>query len=169
MCRLAGVGATHDVFTKKFNPYSKVSKDDCHYKRFPDANDKVSVLVYVLDASKISLMNQVVLDTILDIRDEANDLEIPQVAILTKIDELCPKIKQDLQNVYKSKILQKMMKEFSSNSGIPMNCIYPVKNYHDEIKLSNDISTLILSILRHIIDDGNEFLDKQNFLGASQS
>lgn len=52
------------------------------------------------------------------------------------------------------------MEEFSSDVGIPMNCIFPVKNYSHEIDLNKDVDTLILSVLRRIIDFGDDFIEK---------
>ncbi|XP_067428581.1 interferon-induced protein 44-like isoform X1 [Thunnus thynnus] len=153
-------GHVQDGYT--FNPESKLSKEDRYYNGSPSANDKVHVLVYVFDANTVSLMNDDIKETILDIRDEANELGIPQVAVFTKIDEACPEIKQDLKNVYKSTILQEKMEQFSATVGIPMNCIFPVKNYHDEISLNNDADILILSSLKSIIDDGNDFLNEMH-------
>ncbi|TNN24930.1 hypothetical protein EYF80_064942 [Liparis tanakae] len=44
------------------------------------------------------------------------------------------------------------MEQFSEDVGIPMNCIFPVKNYDSEIDLDDDTDSLILSALRNIIN-----------------
>ncbi|XP_051264785.1 interferon-induced protein 44-like [Dicentrarchus labrax] len=145
-----------------FNPECKISKDDQYYNASPTVNDKVHVLVSVIDANTVSLMKPQVLEVMLDIRKEAKELGIPQVAILTKIDKVCPEIKKDIKNVYRSIKLHEKMKEFSANSGIPMDNIFAVKNYHEEINLNSDADSLILSALRHIISTGEDFLNRNN-------
>ncbi|XP_076612312.1 interferon-induced protein 44-like [Chaetodon auriga] len=137
----------------RFNPQSRLSEDDRFYNKSPTANDKVHVLVCVIDANKLS-MKEEVLQKIKDIRKEASDLGIPQVVIFTKPDELSPEIKESLKNVYKVKILKKKLETFSADVGIPMNCIFPVKNYHEEIDIDSDVDSLILSALRNIINFG---------------
>ncbi|KAF7652647.1 hypothetical protein LDENG_00094050 [Lucifuga dentata] len=52
------------------------------------------------------------------------------------------------------------MKDFSLALGIPMNCIFPVKNYSCEISLDEDMDTLILSALRGMLDFGKTFSTK---------
>lgn len=41
-----------------------------------------------------------------------------------------------------------------------MNCIFPVKNYSNEINIDDDIDSLILSALRLMINFGDDFIDK---------
>ncbi|TDH00804.1 hypothetical protein EPR50_G00192450 [Perca flavescens] len=144
-------GRVREEYT--FNPESKISKEDRYYTRAPTANDKVHILLCVVDASTVSQMSPKAIETLQDIREDASDLNIPQVAILTKIDLICPEIKKDVKNVYRSKILKKKMEEFSAAVGYPMNCIFPVKNYHEETNFNSDIDSLILSSLRDIIDN----------------
>ena len=52
------------------------------------------------------------------------------------------------------------MKDFSAAVGIPMNRIFPVKNYSEEINISDDVDSLILSALRCMIDFGDDFINK---------
>lgn len=65
----------------RFNPECKLSKDDRHYNSSPSDSDKVHILVFVIDASTISSMKQENMEVIEDIRDEANEMEVPQIVI----------------------------------------------------------------------------------------
>ncbi|XP_047429495.1 interferon-induced protein 44-like [Mugil cephalus] len=147
--KLVMKGKVKDDYT--FNPESKIPKNDPCYNNAPTDNDKVHIVVFVIDANTAHLMDSDVVETLCDIRDEATELGIPQVALFTKIDEACREIKTDMKNVYRSKSLQTKIEKFSANVGIPVNCIFPVKNYHSETNLNDDINALILNTLRNII------------------
>ncbi|XP_078131478.1 interferon-induced protein 44-like [Sander vitreus] len=146
----------------RFNPESALSDDDQFYNEQPTNNDKVHVLVCVINANTLSQMSEKTVEKIRNIRIEARKLNIPQVAILTKIDEVCPEIKDDIQNVYKVKYLKEKMELFSATVGIPMNCIFPVKNYESEIDLNSDVDALILSAMKHIINFGDDCINFNN-------
>ncbi|XP_014878221.1 interferon-induced protein 44-like [Poecilia latipinna] len=143
----------------KFNPASSLSDDDPGFISSPSISDRVHVLVcvYSANAAEIKLS---VLQKMRKIREAASDLGIPQLAILTHIDEACGETEKNLRNVYRSTYLKKKMGDFSSSLGIPMNCILPVKNYSDEIQLNPDVDTLILSALKLMIDFGDDYADK---------
>uniref|UniRef100_A0A668A3M3 G domain-containing protein n=1 Tax=Myripristis murdjan TaxID=586833 RepID=A0A668A3M3_9TELE len=151
--KLAMTGHVKDGYT--YNPGSKLSEDSQYYNAEPTLNDKVQVLVCVVPADKAALLTQDDVRKIRDIREMASDLGIPQLAVLTKIDLACPEIQKDLKNVYKSKYLKETMQKFSDLVGIPMNCIFPVKNYHEEIDINYDVDSLILSVLRRIINSNS--------------
>ncbi|KAM8748583.1 interferon-induced protein 44-like [Acanthopagrus schlegelii] len=143
----------------KFNPVSPLSSGDPGYNPEPSADDKVHVLVCVLSANSAEIKESV-LQKMADIREEASDLGIPQMAIMTNIDEACGETEKNLRNVYKSKHVKKKMKDFSATVGIPMNCIFPIKNYSKEIDINDDVDSLILSALRCMIDFGDDFINK---------
>uniref|UniRef100_A0A3P9PUH0 G domain-containing protein n=1 Tax=Poecilia reticulata TaxID=8081 RepID=A0A3P9PUH0_POERE len=105
-------------------------------------------------------MKSSVLEKMKSVREAASDLGIPQMAMMTHIDEACSETEKDLRTVYKSKYLKKKMKDFSSAVEIPMNCIFPVKNYSEEIDMNDDIDALILSALRNMINFGDDFIEK---------
>ncbi|KAM8725348.1 interferon-induced protein 44-like [Acanthopagrus schlegelii] len=153
-------GNVKDGYT--FNADCKISKDDRYYNTSPTFNDKVHILVSVIDANTSSIIKDEVLRGMQDIRDEASELGIPQVAIFTKIDQACPEIQKDVKNVYRSKLLKQKMEQFSADVGIPLNCIFPVKNYHDAMDLDPDTNTLILNALRNIIIFGDDVLNHKN-------
>uniref|UniRef100_A0A7N6AWC2 G domain-containing protein n=1 Tax=Anabas testudineus TaxID=64144 RepID=A0A7N6AWC2_ANATE len=109
-----------------------------------------------LGPDKVHVLVCSVVQKIREVRAEASRLGIPQLIILTKIDEVCPEIKEDLRNVYKIKYL-KERSLFSVEVGIPMNCIFPV----------NDVNSLILSALRDMIHAGEDHIHfNQNKAGT---
>ncbi|MEQ2268579.1 hypothetical protein XENORESO_005655 [Xenotaenia resolanae] len=143
----------------KFNPVSPLTQDDPGYNPTPSADDRIHVLVCVMSANAPQITSSV-LEKMSRVRETASDLGIPQMAMMTHIDEACGETQKNLRNVYKSKHLRKKMKDFSAAVGIPMNCIFPVKNYSEEIDLNDDVDILILSALRKIIDFGDDFIEK---------
>lgn len=154
-------GHIKDGYT--FNPESSLSKTDPFYNANPTINDKVHILVSVIDANTAHLLGKHVEETIQDIRDEATELGIPHVIILTKIDLACPEIKKDLKNFCRSKLLRERVQAVSSAVGIPEYHIFPVKNYHSEMMLDNEIDTLVLKTLKRIIEVGDEHLRSYNW------
>lgn len=153
--KLAMKGHVNDGYV--FNPQAKLNSTDPHYNSCPTVNDQTHVLVCIISASTMSLMSQDFFQKMKEVRSAARDLDIPQMAILTKIDEACPEVQSDIGNVYKSKFVKKQMDELSQSLGIPLNCIFPVKNYHCEISRDEDIEQLILMALKPMIDFGEDF------------
>ncbi|XP_027131716.1 interferon-induced protein 44-like, partial [Larimichthys crocea] len=150
---------TRFKFVFQFNPVSKLSEGDQFYNNSPTDNDKVHVLVCVFPGHTVANIQDDVVQKIVEIRKEASDLGIPQLVISTKIDEVCPEIKEDVKNVYKLKKVKATMELFSDTVGIPMNCIFPVKNYHEENKVDRDIDSLILDSLKSMIDSGEDYFE----------
>ncbi|XP_056461813.1 interferon-induced protein 44-like [Gadus chalcogrammus] len=135
----------------KFNAASAFCPSDERLNKKPDINDKADILVCVVRADTGTLLKNDTLAKMKLITVAARDYGIPQMAILTAIDEACPLVKESIQNVYKSEHIKRMMKHLQSQLGIPLTNIFPVKNYHEEIALNADIDMLILSALRQII------------------
>ncbi|XP_074471666.1 interferon-induced protein 44-like [Sebastes fasciatus] len=160
--KLAMMGHVKDGY--KFDPESMLTDlgPNAFYNEHSTDNDKVHVLVCVVPADTFSQVREETVWKIREIRKEASKLGIPQVAIFTKIDLACPEIKNELKKVYKLKYLKEKMQQFSADVGIPMNCIFPVKNYHEEIDLNSDIDSLILSSLKSIINFGDDFINSHN-------
>uniref|UniRef100_A0A3B5ARI7 G domain-containing protein n=1 Tax=Stegastes partitus TaxID=144197 RepID=A0A3B5ARI7_9TELE len=143
----------------KFNPASSLSSSDSGYNPTPSNDDKVHVLVCVCSGNAAEISDSV-LQKMREIREAASDLGIPQLVVVTKLDEACPETEKDLQNIYKSKLVKKKMTDLSSELGIPLNCILPVKNYSQEISQHPDCDMLILNALKLILDFGNDFIEK---------
>ncbi|XP_075315890.1 interferon-induced protein 44-like [Odontesthes bonariensis] len=154
--KLALKGHVQDGYN--FNPVSPLSEGDRHYNKNPTPNDRVQVLVCVVPADTLSIMSNEVVQKFRNIREEASNLKIPQLAILTKTDIEFPEVK-DLKDVYRSRYMKEKMQKFSVDVGIPMNCIFPVRNYSQEINMNNDINSLILDAMKDILQCADDFLE----------
>ncbi|TKS75313.1 Interferon-induced protein 44 [Collichthys lucidus] len=112
-----------------FNPVSKLSEKDPFYNKSPTDNDKVHALVCVVPANTVADIKDEVVQKIREIRMEASDLGIPQLAIITKIDEVCSDIKEDLKNVYKLKAVKAKVCLTGNFPGITVKLTYTVRMF----------------------------------------
>ncbi|XP_036413714.1 interferon-induced protein 44-like [Colossoma macropomum] len=144
-----------------FNPCCPIDKENPNYISDPSLKDRVHCLVSVLPANKISLTSDDVIHKMKQVREKARDLGIPQVTVMTMVDEACPLVRDDLEKIYTSKKIKEKMQECSNKLGVPMNCIYPVKNYHE--KITNDLNAdiLILMSVTDIISFANDYIEDQ--------
>ncbi|KAI4873820.1 hypothetical protein NFI96_014419, partial [Prochilodus magdalenae] len=127
----------------EFKPDSPISEDDDDYITNPSLNDRIHCLVSVVAADRIALMDNNVISKMKVIRTEASKLGIPQVTFLTRVDLACIMTKADLSKIYQSKRIKTKMQECSNILTVPMNCIFPVKNYHEETELNEHLNSSI--------------------------
>ncbi|KAG5272593.1 hypothetical protein AALO_G00167240 [Alosa alosa] len=144
----------------KFNSTSPLSKEDTSYNSSPTLDDKVHCLVSVLSANTIHLReeNDDLMKKMRDVREHASGLGIPQVVFMTHVDLVCPLVKDNLNNTYSSKSIKNKMEVCSNTLGVPMNCIFPVKNYHEEIHLNDNVNCLILNALKQAVAFADDYV-----------
>ncbi|XP_063323652.1 interferon-induced protein 44-like [Pelmatolapia mariae] len=158
--KLAMSGHVKEGYT--FNPKCHLFETDPDYNSSPTLDDKVHILVLVIPADRVSIISDETMKKMNNVRLAARDKGIPQIVIMTRIDEACPEVKKDITNAYKSKHLNQLMDKVNVDLGIPLNCIFLVKNYHKEIETDNNMDSLILCALKKIIDYGEDYLNDQN-------
>ncbi|XP_039908598.1 interferon-induced protein 44-like isoform X2 [Simochromis diagramma] len=146
----------------EFIPQQQLNEGDLGYRSCPSLNDRVHVLVTVVPSDSVSLLSEEVVKKLREVRLAASKMDIPQLAILTKVDEACPKAKQDPKNIYKSKYLKEQVEIFSQLLGLPVNCIFLVKNYSSEISSDDATDAHILCALKQMIVYGDDFLNHLN-------
>lgn len=137
----------------KFKPGENILQDP-FYNHNPVAADQVDVAVCVSPMDIAFPLDDRTLNGMQAIALEARDLNIPHLAILTKVDLVSSLSNWNLGFVYREARIKQKMEDFSASVGIPMNCIFPVKNYHEETSLDDDTTALVLDALKNIVTTG---------------
>ncbi|KAJ0061791.1 hypothetical protein NL108_012309, partial [Boleophthalmus pectinirostris] len=125
--KLAMKGHMKDGYV--FNPHSPFKSTDPHYNNSPTLKEHTHVLVCVVSAGTLPILSEELLEKMRELRLAAQEFGIslyyelilvfclklnhlmfstgiPQMAILTKIDEACPDVQADIKNVYRSKVVK---------------------------------------------------------------
>ncbi|XDV14554.1 hypothetical protein PO909_014789 [Leuciscus waleckii] len=144
----------------EFNEKKALTHKDQHYVSEPTLSDKASCLVYVIDANTVQLTDDKLNDKMKIIRKRISDEGIPQVIVLTKVDEACPLVNKDLRKIFTSKKIKEKMEMCSHKIGVPLSNIFPVKNYHEETDTEDDIDALILKAIEQIVQVANDRLEE---------
>ncbi|XP_062320931.1 interferon-induced protein 44-like [Osmerus eperlanus] len=142
----------------QFNPTCPLTQEKPDYNSSPELKHRVHCLVGVVSANALFGMSDGLKCKLKAIREKASSLDIPQFLVMTKVDDACPEVKRDLRNIYKSKAIKKQMETCSNELGIPMNCILPVKNYHEETKTNNEADVLVLEAIHQIVEAANDYI-----------
>ncbi|KAL7852986.1 hypothetical protein SRHO_G00187710 [Serrasalmus rhombeus] len=143
----------------RFNPRGTITDTDLRYKKYPKICDEVHCLVSILSADAITRLHESVIEKMRTIRQKAVEMKIPHVIVLTKVDKACEIVNKDLKKLYYSRKIKQKVEESSHKLGIPLNNIYPVKNYHAEITGDTNVDVVILMALRDIINFANDHVE----------
>ncbi|XP_067271952.1 interferon-induced protein 44-like isoform X2 [Pseudorasbora parva] len=143
----------------KFNPIGPYQPDEQKASRPASLQEKIHCVVYVIDATKISLMSSKLEDKLAAIRKKVNSLGIAQIVLMTKVDEACPLVEGDLQSLYVSSYIKTKVQEVSSRLGVPVSCVLPVKNYSQELELELNCDVLLLTALQQTLNFADDYLD----------
>ncbi|XP_046696325.1 interferon-induced protein 44-like isoform X3 [Silurus meridionalis] len=146
----------------KFISNAPVSESDLYYNRNPSLSDQMHCLVNIIAADRISIMDNESRNKWKTIKETASSMGIPQVLFITHVDRGCPLIKDNLQNIYKSRKIKEKMIQCSNLTGIPMNLIFPVVNYHEQTNMNTDINCLMLDALKNIAHWVNDYVKKRS-------
>lgn len=145
----------------QFSPSTPILADAPGYRQKVTLSDMIHCVVYVIDTCKVSILTQNMLDKFAVIRKKTNQLGLPQILLMTKVDEACPLVAQDLKNVYHSVYIQRKARELSESLGIPLSCVLPVKNYSEELDLDQDTDILLFTAVEQMLNYADSFFENQ--------
>ncbi|XP_073700376.1 interferon-induced protein 44-like [Garra rufa] len=143
----------------KFNPTAPFQPHEQKASKPASLQEKIHCVVYVIDATKISLMSDKLQEKLASIRRKVNTLGIAQIVLMTKVDEACPLVEKNLQNIYASSYIKSKVQEVSSRLGVPVSCVLPVKNYSQELELELNCDVLLLTALQQMLNFADDYLD----------
>ncbi|XP_016137760.1 interferon-induced protein 44-like [Sinocyclocheilus grahami] len=143
----------------KFNTTAPFQPDEQKASRPASLQEKIHCVVYVIDATKISLMSDKLQEKLASIRRKVNSLGIAQIVLMTKVDEACPRVEENLQSLYVSSYIKSKVQEVSSRLGVPVSCVLPVKNYSQELELELNCDVLLLTALQQMLNFADDYLD----------
>ncbi|XP_073699742.1 interferon-induced protein 44-like [Garra rufa] len=143
----------------KFNPITPFQPDEQKTSKPASLQEKIHCVVYMIDATKISLMSDKLQEKLTTIRKKVNSVGIPQMVLMTKVDEACSEVEKNLQNIYASSYIKSKVQEVSSWLGVPVSCVLPVKNYSQELELELNCDILLLTAIQQMLNFAEDYLD----------
>ncbi|KAK2835318.1 hypothetical protein Q5P01_015802 [Channa striata] len=148
----------------QFNPRAPLHSETPGYQVSPQLKDKIHCVTYVLDACKVPIMSAKLQEKFDAIRKKINLMGIPQLILLTKIDEACALVKEDVTTVYKSEYIKEMMQEAANRLGTPLFCVVPVKNYSEDFELDMNCDILLLTAVKQMLRFVDNYFDNISHL-----
>lgn len=135
----------------QFNPTASIQPSASRYLSSPSLENKIHCVVFVLDACKVGILSEKMEEKLKQLRIKIKQQDVPHLVLLTKVDELCPTVAEDIKNVYTSRAVEKQIHTAAARLGIPISCVLPVKNYSYELELDDETDILILHAVQQIL------------------
>ncbi|XP_060581344.1 interferon-induced protein 44-like [Ruditapes philippinarum] len=115
-----------------FNPASPITPSDSNFRATPEPMDVIHCVIFVISAVDVyNDIPEMYIRKIGQLQDNLRMERIPRILVLTKIDQLCKKVQEDINNIFRSIKVQKVVKTASEVFHIDQASIHPVVNYED--------------------------------------
>ncbi|XP_060739935.1 interferon-induced protein 44-like isoform X3 [Tachysurus vachellii] len=145
----------------KFQRGVTVTDTVSDYVEKPTLKEKIHCVLFVLDASKVSLYPSSLESTLRKLRTTISDLGIPQLVLLTHVDQVCLAVQKDVMDVYSSRPVQEKMQKAATLVGLPLSYVLPVKNYLSTLTVDCNTDILLLSAVMNILQAVNDSFEDQ--------
>ncbi|KAH0618478.1 hypothetical protein JD844_017727 [Phrynosoma platyrhinos] len=98
----------------QFNPCAAMQPNSLGCDKHPSLKDQIHCVVFVIDGSKVEILPDSLGEKLREIRRKINKFDMPQLVILTKVDEICSSLEENVSDVYRSRTVKKQV-----NTGNP--------------------------------------------------
>ncbi|KAL1280572.1 hypothetical protein QQF64_015172 [Cirrhinus molitorella] len=142
----------------QFNPLMPIQSDSPHFHKSPGLKDKIHCVVYVIDTCKIKLLSDKTIEKVTH-KVLFCTSGSPQLVLLTKVDEACPLVAENLKNVYQSHYINQTMQEISTKLGVSLSAVVPVKNYYQELEIDSQTDILLLNAVVQMLRAAEGYFD----------
>ncbi|XP_052802950.1 interferon-induced protein 44-like isoform X2 [Mya arenaria] len=143
----------------EMSPTHLLKCDDAEFRQHAALKNKIHCAVFVLDDLIVGDMSKSMLQKLLTYRDLLTRKEIPQAALITKIDNLCEKSAENTRNTFLSPAVKDLVDNVADLLQLPRNSILPVKNYEEELEIDENINILALLAIRQILFFAEDYLE----------
>ncbi|KAL2097905.1 hypothetical protein ACEWY4_007112 [Coilia grayii] len=143
----------------QFNPAMPLQEEAPGFRKSVTLKDKIHCVTFVIDTSKFKLLPDSMIEKFSALRKKANQLGVPQLVLMTKVDEACPLVTEDLKNLYYSSNIERTMREVATQLGVSMTAVIPVKNYSQELDLDPHTDILLLNAVLKMLRVAEGYFD----------
>ncbi|KAM6945981.1 interferon-induced protein 44-like [Aplochiton taeniatus] len=146
-----------------FEPDKPLNAGSAGYRAEPSIEDKIHCVVFVLNACHVMSSSDSLQKTLRRLQVEISELDIPQVVLLTNVDQVCHGLQKDVKYVYTSHIVQEKIQKCAEMVGLPVSYVFPVKNYSSELSVNCNTDILLLTAVSHILQSVDDTLEENGF------
>ncbi|XP_076128355.1 interferon-induced protein 44-like isoform X2 [Alosa pseudoharengus] len=145
----------------RFQQGTPFSSQTIGYRAEPGIKDKIHCVLFFLDARKVTTYSDYLQKKIRILQAELHDLDVPQIVLLTHVDQVCHAVQEDVKYVYSSRTVKDKVQKAAEFVGIPVSFVLPVKNYASELSTNCNSDILLLSAVHIILQAVDDTLDDQ--------
>uniref|UniRef100_A0AAR2L8M7 G domain-containing protein n=1 Tax=Pygocentrus nattereri TaxID=42514 RepID=A0AAR2L8M7_PYGNA len=111
------------------------------YRAAPTLKDQIHCVLFVLDAAKVTSYSSSLRTSLRRLHTTVSDLGIPQLILLTHVDQVCCAVKESMMSMQKAAQLV----------GLPLSYVLPVKNYISQLSVDLNTDILLLNVVNSIL------------------
>ncbi|XP_062617493.1 interferon-induced protein 44-like [Saccostrea cucullata] len=144
----------------EFDSNTPITKEHEMYRKDPKLADKMHCVVYVINATapKEALATKTAEETFEKIRQELTKSNIPQLILMTKVDNFHKNFQEDLEKIFYSNYV-KMMRDFIAQyTSLTKDRVLLQANYCGETSISPQKDFLTLYNLQKIVESIEDYI-----------
>merc|ERR1711892_57102 len=124
------------------------------YNEDPTMADQMHCVVFIVDGSQFTFVDEQILTMFNDIRKQARKRTLNPIVILTRTDMTCNELNKeeggDIRRTFHSQTVKDLVDDVSRKLGVAKNMVYPVANYSSDTEKDLGMDILTLRALRQI-------------------